>query len=143
MSPRLLDVRHVTVSIARAPADVYAFAAKPENMPKWASGLGASFRNEGGEWLVDGGPVGTVKVRFTPPNTFGVLDHDVVFESGVAVHNPLRVVPNGDGSEVTFALFRQPGMSDEQLETDAAIVAADLATLKRLLEGAGHENQAG
>lgn len=130
----LLEVRHVGISIARSPADVYAFAAKPENLPKWALGLGASFRKEGGEWVADGGPVGMVKVRFTPSNTLGVLDHDVVFESGVVVHNPLRVIPNGGGSEMTFTLFRRPGVSDEELEADAAAVAADLATLKRLLE---------
>lgn len=130
----LLEVRHVSVSIARAPSDVYAFAAKPENMPSWASGLGASFHRDGDEWVVDGGPVGKVKVRFTPPNDFGVLDHDVVFESGLVVHNPLRVVPNGSGSEVTFALFRRAEMSDDDLAADAEKVAADLVTLKKLLE---------
>jgi uncharacterized protein YndB with AHSA1/START domain len=133
----LLEVRHITVSIARSPAEVYAFAAKPENMPKWASGLGASFREVDGEWIAEGGPVGKVKVRFTPTNTLGVLDHDVTLESGLVVHNPVRVVPNGEaGSEVTFTLFRQPGMSDDELERDAQMVASDLSTLKSLVERA-------
>ena len=35
----------------------------------------------------------------------GVPDHDVL-ESGVTVHNPIRVVPNGSGSTVIFTLMR-------------------------------------
>lgn len=49
----------------------------------------------------------------------------------------MRVVPNGDGSEVVFTLFRQPGMTDEQFAADAAWVAKDLAALKAVFERAG------
>lgn len=47
----------------------------------------------------------------------------------------MRVVANGSGSEVIFTLFRQPGMSDEQVTEDAAWVERDLGTLKNILEG--------
>lgn len=46
----------------------------------------------------------------------------------------MRVVPNGDGSEFLFSLFRQPGMSDEAFAKDKAAVEKDLKTLKDLLE---------
>ena len=46
----------------------------------------------------------------------------------------MRVVPNGEGSELTFTLFQQPGMSQQQFEEDAQAVAHDLHTLKTLLE---------
>jgi hypothetical protein len=49
-------------------------------------------------------------------------------------YNPLRIVANGMGSEVTFTIYRLPGMSDEAYTADAAAVARDLATLKALLE---------
>lgn len=74
---------------------------------------------------------------YTSPHSsiaLGVLDHDVQLESGVVVHNPMRVVPNGDGSELTFTLLQQPGMSQQQFEEDAQAVAHDLHTLKTLLE---------
>ena len=77
---------------------------------------------------------GRVKVRFTGRNELGVLDHDVILESGVCVHNPMRVVANGDGSEVLFTIFRRPGLSDEEFAEDASAVARDLGALKRLLE---------
>jgi len=43
-------------------------------------------------------------------------------------------VPNGEGSELTFTLLQQPGMSQQQFEEDAQAVAHDLHTLKTLLE---------
>ena len=129
----VLEVRHVSVSIRRSPQDVYAFASNVENLPRWASGLGGSIRNVGGEWIADG-PMGQVKVRFAPPNELGVLDHEVVLPSGTTVYNPMRVVPNGTGSEVTFTLFRQPNTPREQFERDAEWVEKDLRTLKDLLE---------
>ncbi|MEW6777785.1 MAG: SRPBCC family protein [Bdellovibrionota bacterium] len=126
-------VRHITVSINRSPTEVYAFASKPENLPKWASGLGGSIKNVDGEWIADS-PMGKIKIRFAKLNDLGVLDHEVILESGEKFQNPMRVVANGEGSEVTFTLFRQPDMTDEKFEADAQWVEKDLATLKSLLE---------
>jgi len=47
----------------------------------------------------------------------------------------MRVVANGEGSEVMFTLFQLPGMSGEQFIQDASMVEADLLTLKTVLEG--------
>ena len=97
MTNDLFEVRNISVSIGRAPMDVYAFAGNGENLPRWATGLGQTIRDVGGEWIADG-PLGRVKIRFAAPNDLGVLDHDVVLPSGTTVHNPMRVVPNGAGS---------------------------------------------
>jgi hypothetical protein len=130
-----MEVRHVSVSIERAPDDVYRFASDPQNLARWATGLAGSIRNVGGEWVVEGGPLGRVAVRFTEPNALGVLDHDVELASDVTVHNPLRVIPNGTGSEIVFSLFRRPGTSAEAFEEDAQAVEKDLRILKGILEG--------
>jgi hypothetical protein len=90
-------------------------------------------RKDGDAWLADA-PFGKVRLTFTPTNAYGVLDHDVTLESGVTVHNPMRVVPNGEGSEFTFTLIRRPGMSNEEFAEDGATVERDLKTLKELLE---------
>jgi uncharacterized protein len=113
-----LETRHVSVSIERPPGQVYAFAADTANLPRWASGLTT---------MID-------KVRFVEQNSFGVLDHDVVLDSGVTIHNPMRVVPNMGGSEVIFTLVQRPETSPEELAADAATVHKDLVTLKRLVE---------
>ena len=128
------EVQHVSVYIARSPADVYEFASDPRNLPRWASGLARSeVKRDGDEWVADA-PFGKVRVKFVERNSFGVMDHDVTLESGVTVHNPMRVVPNGEGSELVFTLIRRPGVSDEQFGDDKATVGKDLKTLKELLE---------
>ena len=130
------DVHHVSVFIARRPAEVYAFASDPRNLPRWAAGLARSEVTQDGDgWAADA-PFGRIRIRFAPPNPFGVMDHDVELESGVTVHNPMRVVPNGEGSEFVFTLFRRAGMSDAELDRDKAAVERDLDTLKSLLERA-------
>ncbi len=126
-------VLHLSVSIERPPADVYAFVVDPRNLPRWASGLGGSIEEVGGEWIA-ASPLGKVKVRFTERNELGVLDHYVTLESGQTVFVPMRVLPRGAGSELVFTLFRLPGTSDEAFSADARTVERDLAALKRLLE---------
>ncbi|HEV2373485.1 MAG TPA: hypothetical protein VGS19_15090 [Streptosporangiaceae bacterium] len=42
---------------------------------------------------------------------------------------------SGSGSEVVFSLRRSPGMTDEEFDRDAGLVAADLARLKARVEG--------
>jgi hypothetical protein len=133
MSNPLWPVRHVSVSIARPPGEVYAFAADPDNLTRWAQGLASALQREGDSWVATS-PMGRVSIRFTEPNPHGVLDHDVTLPSGETVHNPMRVLPNASGSEVVFSIFRRPGVTDSQLEADAAAVSRDLTALKTLVE---------
>jgi hypothetical protein len=128
------EAHHIGTYIDRRPAEVYAFASDPRNLPRWAAGLARSeIRKDGEEWIADA-PFGRVRVKFAPQNPFGVMDHDVTLESGVTVHNPMRVVPHGEGSEFVFTLIRRPGMTDAELAGDKAAVERDLKTLKDLLE---------
>ncbi|HMF66272.1 MAG TPA: SRPBCC family protein [Phyllobacterium sp.] len=127
------EARTLQISIQRTWNDVYDYASIPENLPEWASGLTSALQKSGEEWLADG-PAGRLRLRFAPPNKFGVLDHWVTTETGEKVYIPLRVVANGENSEVTFTLFRLPGMDDEKFTADAAWVMRDLQKLKDLLE---------
>src|SRR6187431_128290 len=125
------STRHICVFIERPAQAVYEFVSAVENLPRWASGLGDTIRVVGEELIAEG-VLGKVKVRFAPHNDWGVLDHDVELESGQVVHNPLRVLPCGAGSEIVFSLFRADGVSDEAFEADAAHISKDLETLKAL-----------
>ena len=126
--------RHITESIDRPAADVYEFASDPMNIPAWAPGLGTSVEQVGGQWFVDTAS-GRVRVTFAERNSLGVLDHEVTLPSGDVVYNPMRVVPDGAGSEVEFILRRRPEMSDDDFRRDAGLVQADLTRLKHVLEG--------
>ena len=125
--------RHITETIERAPSDVYAFVSDPRTLPAWASGLSTTIEQVDGEWVAES-DLGRVTVVFAADNPYGVLDHVVTLPDGTAVTNPLRVVPNGDGSDVVFSLFRSPDGDLDSFESDAAAVVRDLARLKVLLE---------
>ena len=131
--PKTFEVRHVSVSVERPPREVYRFASNVETWPRWAHGLGNVTRS-GDDWIAKG-PLGEVKVHFSPPNDFGVLDHDVTLPSGATVHNALRIIPNGEGSEVIFSVLRLSGTSESDFRADTDAVGKDLQQLKRLVEG--------
>ncbi|MYT74399.1 MULTISPECIES: SRPBCC family protein [unclassified Streptomyces] len=129
------ESRHIGVHVHRTADEVYAYAADPRNLPAWAHGLGTSIEEIDGAWVADSSPLGRVVVSFVPRNDLGVLDHHVTLPSGETFHNPVRVIPDGDESEVVFTLRRQPDMSDADFERDADTVAADLHRLRGLVEG--------
>jgi hypothetical protein len=130
------ESRHISAWINRSASDVYRYARDPQNLPRWAAGLADGQVTEVGDTWVAQSPMGEIAIEFTPANDLGVLDHVVRMPSGEPVFNPLRVVPAGEEwSEVVFTLRRRPGMSDREFHADAEAVAADLAALKRILEG--------
>ena len=129
--------RHVSVWVEAAPDVVYAIAADPEQLPRWASGLAeGALRQTADGWVADS-PMGEVVIEFAPANEFGVPDHVVRMPSGEAVYNPMRVVPAGENEprcEVVFTVRQRAGMSDDEFENDAATVAGDLDRLRQLAE---------
>ncbi len=130
----MMKSRTITCSINKPPATIYEFASNPENLPKWVRSFCLSVRKTGDEWQMET-PTGWVGIRFVAVNDYGVLDHVVTLPDGQSILNPMRVVANGEGSEVMFTVFQIPGMSDEQFAKDAGMVEADLRSLKAVLEG--------
>jgi hypothetical protein len=127
------ETQHLSVSIDRPAPEVYRFARDPAHLPTWAAGLASGIQLQRGEWVADS-PMGAVLVRFVPVNEYGVLDHDVVLPDGTLSTNPLRVLADGDGSEVVFTARRRPGMTDAEWAADTDAIRADLQALKRVLE---------
>lgn len=122
----------VSVGIGVDPRVVYKFASDPANLPAWAPGMVKSIEKKNDKWVAQTA-LGQATFRFAAPNEFGVLDHDVEMSSG-RFHNPMRVVPNGTGSEVLFTLIQLPGVSDQQFQQDMDTVRADLNKLRTLFE---------
>ncbi|TZG27530.1 SRPBCC family protein [Sphingomonas montanisoli] len=128
------DVRIITRSIACPFEDAYERAHPPEFFEQWAAGMASSLHRDGDRWVA-ATQAGQAEVRFSPRNDFGVLDHHVLLPGGQDIYIPLRMIANGDGTEVSLWLFRQPDMDDATFEDDATMVEKDLDTLKALLEG--------
>lgn len=135
-----MNARTITCSINHPASEVYRFASNPENLPQWIKSFCLSVRKCEDDWQMET-PSGWIGIRFVPGNEFGVLDHTVTLPDGQSILNPMRVVANGEGSEVMFTLFQLPSMSGEQFTKDASMVEADLLTLKNVLEGRAPESR--
>jgi hypothetical protein len=90
--------------------DVYAYASDPRNMHHRTAGLGQDFAPDGDGWAFHDPGGHRIRLTFTPANVYGALDHDVFTPTGV-VHSAMRVMPNGEGAEVTFLLLQVPGLN--------------------------------
>jgi hypothetical protein len=130
----IYPARTMTVSIDRDWREVYDFLSIPENWPRWAAGLGTGLVKSGDAWTAAGPDGQPIRVRFSPPNAFGVLDHIVTVAAGTEVHMAMRVVGNATGAEVMLTVLRIPPMTEQAFAADTAAVARDLDTLKALLE---------
>ncbi|WP_243839019.1 SRPBCC family protein [Aeromicrobium yanjiei] len=138
MAPMTYESRHIARTIDRDADTVYLYASDPRHLPDWAAGLSTTISLVDGQWVAES-DLGRITVELADDNPFGVLDHTVVLPDGTRVHNPLRVVPNGEGCDVVFSLFRLPGVDEAAFEADAAAVAADLETLKSVVEALPEE----
>ena len=132
MTDSTREARTVSVTIGRPPKTVYDYLADPARIPEWS--FVDSIEPAGdGRWTAAIGDQ-TVTMVFAPPNGFGVLDQDVELSPGQWLHVPMRVVPNGSGSEVVFVSFRQSQYTDDDYDADIATVREDLARVKAILE---------
>ncbi|MGC2308928.1 MAG: hypothetical protein WA461_11030 [Nitrososphaeraceae archaeon] len=123
----------MNTSINSNPQIVYDFVSNLENLPRWASNTFPSIKEVNGEWVVDTSQ-GQNKVMLAERNNFGILDHYVKLTSGVEVYVPMRVVKNGDGSEIMLTVFQTPEMTDERYAEDIKTVEKDLNHLKTIIE---------
>jgi carbon monoxide dehydrogenase subunit G len=123
----------VHISILAAPKSVVAFLTDMENWKTWAPWVRSVTRQSDGSWSLDTTD-GAMTVQFVEPNSFGILDHCVTLASGMTVHNAMRVVPNGSGSELEMLVMQSPEMSTEQFDQDLQAVTDDFARLKTAAE---------
>jgi hypothetical protein len=131
----VLESRTISISIKRSWTDLYEAVWRPESFPKWASGLSkSSLEKDGDRWKAEG-PEGTIRIRFTEHNPFGIMDHYVDGGSGSEIYVPLRIIANAKGAEVLLTLFRQPEMSEANFLADIEWVQRDLLALQALATG--------
>jgi hypothetical protein len=128
----MLEARSLNVYIPRPWREVYEALWRPQDFPRWASGLsGSSLEKHGDHWRAQG-PEGPIRIRFTDHHPFGIMDHFVDVGTGEEIYMPMRIVANGAGAEALLTLFRQPDMAAEKFEADAEWVLRDLRALRDL-----------
>ena len=126
--------RTISIPIYRPYDEVYDFLAEPLNFPSWASNLGSDFIQTGANEWATTTRNGRVILRFSPRNTFGILDHQVFLEGKTAHTTPMRLIENDEGCEVIYTQFQRPGMSEDAFASEIEWVTSDFEALRSLLE---------
>jgi hypothetical protein len=125
----------ISLSIDYPYEAAYRFLSDPRTYGDWAAVDKQSFRPLGnGDWEGTTSLGGVRHFRFTPVNTFGVLDHAVFTPGDTPLWTPMRVTPNEGGTELTFTFYQRPGMSEEEFASAIEWVTMDFLTLKSVLE---------
>lgn len=125
----------ITVSIGRPYGEVYEFLADPLNFTRWASLPDSTMEQLGGsDWLVEL-PRGRRVIRFSPRNSFGVLDYQV-FDKGEdgGPATPVRLIANQGGADLMLVWFNRD-VSEEVFRSQVEWIRSDLQRVKTLLEG--------
>ena len=109
--------RTVTAVLEAPRDDVFAYLARVENLPDWATDFARELKYEDGKAKVVNG-LGEFFFRIEADPTTGVIDmYAGPTEEELALF-PTRVVPLGETrSAYSFTMFKAPGTPDELFES--------------------------
>ena len=88
--------------------------------------------NSGGWWSFIG-PYGKSKVRFNSNRSLGILDPQYVDEESTW-NIPMRIIPNGDFSELVIVLTKPSQLTDFQFDDRVEKINEHVFSMKTLLE---------
>jgi len=88
--------------------------------------------NDSGWWSFTG-PHGKSKLKFNENKSLGILDHQYVDEES-SWDVPMRVVSNGDFSEVVITLNKPDEITDEQFDQRMAEIDEMFDSMKNIIE---------
>jgi carbon monoxide dehydrogenase subunit G len=121
------------IGIAARPADVVAFVADPETMPRYAPGFAKSVTPSGGAWVAETSR-GTLQVSPVVAAAAGTVDFHLTDGDGSVTVAHSRTFANGDGAEFVFTLLLPESLSADAVAEQGQALEGDLARLKELLE---------
>jgi len=88
--------------------------------------------NDSGWWSFTG-PYGKSKLKFNENKSFGILDHQFIDEES-SWDVPMRIVSNGDVSEVIITLNKPDELTDEQFDKRMAEIGEMFNSMKQIIE---------
>lgn len=123
--------RTITVTTAADRDQVFAFLARLENLPLWATGLCSELKREAGLWRGNT-PGGEAYVELISDVRSGVIDLLLGSHADEMALVPFRVVARPHGCAVTCTFFQPPDWADESYETHyAALLLAFRGLVRR------------
>ena len=88
--------------------------------------------NSDGWWSFIG-PYGKSKIKFHQNKSLGILDHQYIDEDS-SWNIPMRIIPNGDFSEVVITLKKPEQLSDFQFNQRVSKINKIILSMKKILE---------
>jgi len=88
--------------------------------------------NSDGWWSFIG-PYGKSKVKFNQNKSLGILDHEYIDEES-SWNIPMRIIPNGDFSEVIIILKKPEQLTDFQFNQRVEKISKLATSMKKILE---------
>ena len=79
------------------------------------------------------GPYGKSKLKFFQNKSLGILDHEYVDEES-SWNIPMRVIPNGEFSEIIITLKKPEQLSDLQFDQRISNLSNMMTSMKNYLE---------
>ena len=119
--------RTITIMVCRKTGEVFdaILNSPPKMMPD-------AQQNKDGSWSFST-PRGNASLKFMQNKAFGILDHLYVDEESTW-NVPMRVVSNGDESEVIITLVKPDSLSDEQFDERMKELEILFENLKKIIE---------
>ena len=124
-----------SIGIAARPADVVAFVADPETMPRYAPGFAKSVTPSGGAWVAETSR-GTLQLSPVVAAAAGTVDFHLTAGDGSVTVVHTRTFANGDGAEFVFTLLLPESAPADAAAEQGQVLEGELALLKELLESA-------
>ena len=119
--------RTISLNVNKIAGD--AFDAIVELFPKL---LPDAIINSDGWWSFVG-PYGKSKVKFNQNKSLGMLDHVYVDEES-SWNNSIRIIPNGNFSEVKIILKKPEQLTDFQFDQRVEKISELITSMKTILE---------
>jgi len=91
----------------------------------------AKINNDG--WWSFTGPHGKSRLKFNENKSLGILDHQFVDEES-SWNVPMRIVSNGDFSEVVITLNKPSEINDEQFNQRVSEINEMVNSMKNIIE---------
>ena len=119
--------RTIAITVEKKTGDAFDAILKipPKMMPD-------AQLNDSGWWSFTG-PYGKSMLKFNENKSLGILDHQYVDEES-SWDVPMRVVSNGDVSEVLITLNKPDEITDEQFDLRVEEISTMFNSMKNIIE---------
>jgi RNA recognition motif-containing protein len=121
----------LTASLPQDAQVLFVWIADPENLAKWHTSFCRSLRKENGSLIADS-PRGPVPVRFIRDDRSLVLDLLTEVTEGIELTNAIRILSNGEGSEMVWTLVKPEGISDSVFHEQLRWAGSALQNLRKV-----------